>query len=59
MTGEKGGEAIETGLEKKNGEQYQMSKYTWPVQATRKFDAVASSSLFALVGRLDACTSYV
>lgn len=36
-----------------------MSKYTWPVRATRKLDAVVSSSLLALVGRLDACTSYV
>jgi hypothetical protein len=57
MTGQKGG-GNRHRLEK-NGEQYQMSKYTWPVRATRKFDAVVSSRLFALVGRLDACTSYM
>lgn len=36
-----------------------MSKYTWSVRATRKVEAVVSSSLVALVGRLDACTLYV
>lgn len=36
-----------------------MSKYTRSVRATHKVDAVASSSLDALVGCLDACTLYV